>query len=178
MAAITGHILVGHAHPNDGGLNTRHQLTLSEGDRPAWLLKTNRPSLSDPRRRQRIVWVPSVENTLDDAFLMIALYIVESEPVRAMFDAFRGKIDQERIEVYRDLSDDQRQQLYALCREITNFPKLVLCIFEGSHMAWSISVLENYSMECEVLMPVYTRTYSRWAKETLIHGSLEAKRIQ
>lgn len=119
-----------------------------------------------------------MEATLDDAFLMIALYIVESEPVRALFNEFTGKIDEERIEVYRDLTDEQRQQLYTLCREMTNFPKLVLCIFEGSHMSGLISVLEHYKMECEVLMPVYTRTYSRWAKETQIRGTLQAPSIQ
>jgi hypothetical protein len=172
MAAITAHILAGHAHPNDGGLATLHQLTLSEGDRPAWLLQTGRPSKSDPRRRERIIWIPTVENMLDDALLMIAVHVIESEPVRTLFGQFSDKLDAERIEMYDDLTHEQRQRLYALCREITNYPKLILCIFEGSSLCSLVGVMEKYQMECEVLVPVYTRTYSRWAKETIIKGSL------
>lgn len=41
--------------------------------------------------------------------MLIALYIVESEPVRALFNEFTGKIDEARIEVYDDLTDEQRQ---------------------------------------------------------------------
>lgn len=39
MAATTAHILIGRAHPNDGGLVTVHRIELSEGSRPAWTLK-------------------------------------------------------------------------------------------------------------------------------------------
>ena len=177
MAAITAHILAGSAHPNDGGLTTRYTLTLSEGSRPAWLLETNRRSRTDPMRRERIVWIPSVENMLEDALLMIAVHLVASEPVRTLFSKFSNKINEERLEMYDDLTNEQREQLYELCREIKNYPKLVLCIFEGASISRQISVMEKYQMECEVLMPVYTRTYSRWANETVIKGSLHTSII-
>jgi hypothetical protein len=38
MASFTAQILVGSAHPYNGGIIPTHFLFLSENDRPAWIL--------------------------------------------------------------------------------------------------------------------------------------------
>lgn len=173
MTAITAHILIGSPHPNDGGLNARHKLTLSEGDRPAWAMQKFRRTASGALAPQRIVWIPTVENMLEDALLMAAVHVVESEAVRTLFNEFSGNLDANRLLMYDTFTDDQRRQLYQACRQIRQFPKVILCIFEGSSIGAQISALEHYSMQCEVLMPVYTRIYSHWSGETIIKGTLQ-----
>lgn len=163
MAATTAHILIGRAHPNDGGLVTGYRIELSEGSRPAWTLT---------KGARRIVWIPTLEHTLEDALLMAALHVVESDAVRALFGQFSDKADGNRVEMYDDLTADQREQLYQCCRALTIYPKFILCIFDDSLIMSQIEAMEAYQMECEVLIPVYSRTYSRWARETTVKGSL------
>ena len=42
----------------------------------------------------------------------------------------------------------------------------------GCSMEQQMPVLEHYGYDVEVLVPVYTRLYSRWLNSTVIRGSL------
>ncbi len=79
MATFTAQILVGSPHPNHGGINPTHSLFLSENSRPAWILVDPYPD-SGPRN-SRIVWIPTLENMLEDALLMIAVYVCKDDGI-------------------------------------------------------------------------------------------------
>ncbi len=45
-----------------------------------------------------------------------------------------------------------------MCRDLEDFPKVVLAVYAGSSLITRIGTLAYYRMGYEVLMPVYTRT--------------------
>jgi hypothetical protein len=170
MAAKTAQLLLGNPHPNDGGLTVIDTLTLSEGDRPAWTMRRTGP-LQEGWRRE-VVWIPSLEHMLDDGLLMAAIHAFKSETVREKFLSFSDKLDANRLEIYKDLSVEQRHELYRMCRELEDFPKVVLAVYAGSSLITNIGTMAYYRMEYEVLMPVYTSSYSRWSQQTNTKGEL------
>ena len=128
----TAQLLVGYPHPNRGGMSAIHTLELTEGSRPAWTLRST--SRLHPRSR-RVIWIPTIEHMLEDALLMAAIHAFESEPVRATFMKFSEKVDAGRLELYRDLTVEQREELYLQCRQLEDFPKVVLTVYEDSYIA-------------------------------------------
>ena len=68
MGTFTAQILVGTPDLYHGGIIPTHYLFLSENDRPAWILE-------DKSGSQNVVWVPTIEDILEDALLMIAVHV-------------------------------------------------------------------------------------------------------
>lgn len=170
MAAKTAQLLLGNPHPNDGGLTVIDTLTLSEGDRPAWTMRRTGP-LQEGWRRE-VVWIPSVEHMLDDGLLMAALYAFKCETVREKFLSFSDKLGSNRLEIYEDLSVEQRHELYRLCRGIEDFPRIELTVYHGSGLIPCIGTLAYYRMEYEVLMPVYSRSSSWFSRDMTVNVEL------
>ncbi len=172
MATITAHILVGEAHPNHEGICPSHQIYLSENSRPALTLTgTQYTQATEPS--PRIVWVPTVEHMLEDALLMIAIHVAKDPEILEMVRGFTTKIESERVEMYEDLDDSQREMLYAKCRELSTFPKIIVCVFRESAFWGQLEVLETYKMSVEVCWTNYSRLYSAWTKKTCIEGTLK-----
>lgn len=147
MATFTGQIIVGQGHPYHSGIQPDYILWLSENSRPAWLLQP-----FENNKKSKVVWIPTVENMLEDALLMIAIYIEKNSDVLAVWNHL-GLAEEERIELYEKTSDEQRRQLYALCRTIRYSRKLIFTILKQSTIMPQIAVLKNYSCELE-LCPV------------------------
>jgi hypothetical protein len=178
MGTLTAQILVGSPHPNHDGIEPSHYLFLSENSRPAWVLVSqniyihpvgfeDRPHLSSP-----IVWIPTVDNMLEDAMLMIAYYIVKHPDIRRLAASFTDMRKAHRRELFQMFRDDQRLQLYECCRKITHFPKLIISVFRYSTIQRQIGILDQYQMDVEVCMACYSRLYSEWDKKVNIWGSL------
>ncbi len=73
MSAVTALILVGNAHPNDGGNRAFAQVSIEEGDRPAFLLRWIRPVLKDRHEFfGKFTMIPTLEHMLNDSILFIA----------------------------------------------------------------------------------------------------------
>ena len=175
MATLTAQILVGSKHRFHDGINPTHSLFLSENDRPAWLLVRqdihgmNRKNL----RKGRVVWIPTLENMLEDALLMIGIHICKDTELNELAKKFFPGIEANRVELYTDLEDSQRKQLYQKCREITRFPKVIVTTFKSSAIGGQLSVLNEYKMEFEICTHTYSRLYSCWPPfEAKIAGSL------
>jgi len=84
MSAITAQILVGQAHPNLGGINPTHYLFLSENSRPVWILvPQNLWELESSINEKKVTWIPTVENLLEDALLMIGIHVLKNPPRKA-----------------------------------------------------------------------------------------------
>jgi len=165
MSTVTATILVGSAHQNHGGINPTHQLLLTENSRPAW-------SLFDmPSANPRSVWVPTVEDMLEDGLLMVGLLVVQDAGLIAAARAFRRGYS-DRVEMYDDIDESERRRLYELCRGLGPATKRVVTVLEGSSLAGQLGVLRRYQFGVEVCPSVYQREYSAWSQAVQERGSL------
>ena len=178
MATYTGLILAGTPHPNDDGLlyhRKPRRMWLSENSRAAWCLDTPARAIRDGRRAQT-VWIPRRPSSiLEDGLLMVAVMILKDKEIRS---ALANMLDCEElpgtVDFTKSITNEQHLLLTEMSRKNSEgyFYKLVISSFYGCSMARQMSVLENYGFDVEVLVPAYTRLYSRWLNSTVIRGSL------
>jgi hypothetical protein len=175
MATYTAQALVGQAHPNHGGITPTQRLYLSENSRPAWiLLSEGIPGQGSDRTSEKIIWTPTLDRMMEDALLMIALYVLEDPTARQIAGASLNGESKRALDVGAVFDEQTRQKLYARCRAMENRYKLVLTVLEGSSIARQLGVLDAYSMDVEVCTPRYSRSYSRWRDEVIVRGTLDA----
>jgi len=172
MGTFTTQILVGTPHQNNDGINPTHYVFLSENDRPSWILVHQNIFTEHEDNERIITWIPTIENMLEDALLMIAIHVCKNKEVIKLAKNFNAKIESQRVELYSDLEENNRKQLYEQCRQIPDFPKIIISVFRGSTIAQQLNVLEQYKMDVEVCKPIYSRLYSAWKQETMIDGSI------
>jgi len=171
MSTMTAQILIGSSHRYQGGINPSHHLFFSENDNPAWVLFSERDFSSKTRRKQ-VIWTPTLENTLEDAFLMIAIHVINEKEVTALANSFRAISLEGRVELYEHFTESQRNKLYEQCRLITSFPKLIISIFSNSWLQNKLNVIEKYNVEVEVCCPIFSRTWASFKNECCEKGSL------
>ena len=167
MGTYTASILVGTAHTYHGGIIPTHQLFLSENDRPAWILMEIGGEGTSSRR---IVWIPTLENMLEDALLMVAIYVLkDSRIVREAERRFRVPLYGSVIELYRDIEGEDRRMLYELCKRVfrDHELKLTLTIMSGSYISNQVEVLREYPVECEVCVARFARSRKHWGSKEL-----------
>ena len=172
MGTLTAQILIGSPHPNNDGIIPSHYLFLSENSAPSWSLVKENVDNEDKNKYPNIVWLPTVENMLEDGLLMVAAHVLKNHEILEMAKDYTNQIESKRLELYSDLDDGQRNNLYQKCRELSKFPKLIISVFRSSSIETQLAVLEKYDMDVEVCAPIYSRLYSEWQNETRIEGSL------
>src|SRR5688572_19868333 len=87
MATTTATIFIGHAHQNGSGINPTHFIQFTENDRPALILREIEGGT------KITVIVPTVENTIDDIYLMIAVFILKQiKPSREIHNLERNSL--------------------------------------------------------------------------------------
>ncbi len=172
MGSITAQIIVGSSHPYHGGIDPTYYVFLFENSRPLWILVPQNIFREPVRGPRKIVWIPTVENMLEDALLMIAIHVCKNKELIRLAKSFSASIKANRLELYSDLKDLHREQLYQKCREISDFPKTIVSVFKGSTIEKQLSVLKHYKMDVEVCISIYSRLYSLWARETTVNGYL------
>jgi hypothetical protein len=170
MATVTASILVGVTHQNHGGILPAHHLLLAENDRPAWRLFAMRSAES------ATVWVPTVEDMLEDGLLMVGLLAHQDrELMAAAATAFRHAYTGQ-VAMYDDIEESERRRLYALCRTIGRGTKLVVTVLEDSSLAGQLAVLRHYPFDVEVCPSAYRREYAPWTKTVQERGLLPGSR--
>lgn len=178
MGTLTAQILVGTSRPNHGGIAPSHYVFLYENSKPAWILTPQnvftdlRPQKASQGDR-RITWIPTVEHMLEDALLMVALYVQRDEKVRSLAAVRIRGFEEDRIELYNATEPEDRQVLYQACRSIRFEPKIVLSVFDGSTIRRQVPVLKHYDIDSEVCISSYVRAYSWWTRKVEVKGSLE-----
>lgn len=201
MGSYTAQILIGSPHPNMGGITPTHVLYLAENGRPSWSVMPagpayiygNAPGGSEAAsadgdngdKTGPPVWIPSLDHMLEDALLMVGVYILKDKQLTELIYEARGKIAEQTALEYgkpspqRDdflelgyLSPADRAPLYERCRAMNHRYKAVVTVFEGSSLRGHVGALMNYSMDVEVCLPGFSRWYSAWRRETLTRGSL------
>ncbi len=174
MATITAHALIGHAHPHHGGVNPTHRMYLSENDRPAWILLPE--TLGDTASASwdtKVTWIPTLDNMLEDALLMVALHILkDAELISVAHQSFRD-VNADHVTLHENITSDDLERLYTTCRRVTHQYKLALTVLEGSTISRQVRVLEKYPMDVEVCTVRYARSYSEWTRSTNVQVSLD-----
>lgn len=162
MATMTAQILVGNSHMYDGGINPTHYAFLSENSRPAWILvPQNIFSPDQDEKIEKVVWIPTLENMLEDGFLMIALYVLQDKEVQVTAKQLFNWNKDAYLEVY-SINPVDRERLYSMCRGLTYRYKTIISVFEGSTIWRQLNVLIDYGMEVEVCKTGYARKFNVW----------------
>jgi len=126
MGTLTANILIGSPHPNKDGIIPSHYMFLSENSAPSWTLVKENVDNEDKNKYPNIVWLPTVENMLEDGLLMVATHVLKNHEILEMAKDYTNQIESKRLELYSDLDDGQRNNLYQKCRELSKFPKLII----------------------------------------------------
>ncbi|HPD63892.1 MAG TPA: hypothetical protein P5050_00840 [Bacteroidia bacterium] len=151
MASRTAIILVGTAHPYHSGINPDYIIMLSENSRPALILQ----SLDEPDK-EPVVVIPTIQNTVDDIYLMISVFILKKlDPGKSLYTP-------DRKSMYDIFSDNERMELYEKSREIIkdfNF-KVVFNLLEGSLLLSQFESMKKYTNDYEVTVPAFKNEYN------------------
>ena len=167
MGTYSAQIIVGTPHPNHGGIIPDKVINLSENSRPALVLK------EDDKER---VWIPTLENTIEDALLIVAYFVVKDEEALDALKSIKDVTGEEHLEMYETFTDEQREKLYMANRKALGKYedlKVVVTVLEGSLLRQQLPVLKQYNIDMEVCLSIYSRTYSRWRDEVIVSGSLD-----
>lgn len=170
MGMFTANIIVGSGHGNDDGINPTETLYLNEGSKVSWVMRraSNRSAL-----RRQMTWVCTVEDTLEDAILMICYFILQNSSITGLIKEFAPQFEEERAFLYDTFTDHQRKQLYSACRELNHFPKLIVTAFQGSHISSQLHRLPSLTPgDLEVCTVKYTRLYSAWTNKVVETGEI------
>jgi hypothetical protein len=170
MGTVTAQILVGSGHPNHDGIELTHRLYLSENSRPAWILLPE--NLAGGVGGGKVTWIPTFENTLEDALLMIGIHVVKDPEIVDMASQFIRCEENNWVVVYEDVDPEHLNLLYQRCRDLDNTLKLVVTVLRGSAIEEQLKVLAGYKMDLEVCRPNFVRLYSRWLDQIRIEGEL------
>lgn len=160
MATTTATIFIGSAHPNHSGINPTHLIRLTENSRPALLLQ--------PLQGQESVKVviPTLENIVDDIYLMIAVYILQKvTPTKEIHTA-------KRTSLYDIFHEKERLSLYAETRKVIEATeiKVVFNILDDSHLLTQLDAIKNYPSDFEVTLPAFKNEFNSWANRTITKG--------
>lgn len=160
MATTTAIILVGQAHQNHSGINPTHLIRFTENDRPALILQR-----LEGYEKPKVI-VPTVENTIDDIYLMVAVFILKCiTPSKEIHNLKRKSL-------YEILDEKERFSLYAETKKIfenINI-KLVFNIFDESHLLRQLDIIKNYPNDFEVTLPAMKKEFSVWANKIITKG--------
>jgi len=175
MGAMTAQILIGAASRYDDGINPGYALFLSENSRPAWILNPIETCYYNDKQvivKRSQVWIPTVNHMLEDGLLMIAVHVLKDPTLLGKIRVFSPALDLDHVSFYDDFSDEQRSELYAICREVDQWPKLAISLFKGAHIAHQVGCLQHYTMQVEVCENTYSRLQCPMTGKIHTNGSL------
>jgi hypothetical protein len=160
MATTTATIFVGHAHQNGSGIIPTHFIQFTENDRPALILRE-----IEGRSKKKVI-IPSVENTIDDIYLMIAIFILKIiKPSR--------KIDNlERKSLIEILTEEEIESLYKQSKNIFENKrlKIVFNILADSHLLNQLKQIQKYPNDFEITLPSIKKEFNAWSNKIETKG--------
>jgi len=161
MATWTAQILVGHSHPNHGGITAGYQLFLSENDRPCWeCFPIFPPRLGEVLKNEgHTVWIPPGPGSiLECGLLMVALHCFDPMarlPVNKELVSSAKSMSKKIMDKFVDMSiltDKQFKELYDMAKKIKidDSTKLIVTVLAGSSITGQIKELKKHKYDFEV----------------------------
>ncbi|RSK27624.1 hypothetical protein EJF36_12470 [Bacillus sp. HMF5848] len=167
MGTTTAQILIGQAHPYEGGIMPDYSMQLIENSVPKWILTPH--GVKTPTA----IWIPTIEHMLEDALIMIGLFVLKDEELLRIANQFKQIKDLNKISMYEDIPEKGCELMRERVRQIDRNYKVALSVYNGSSIARQVDVLSNYQMDVEVCMPIFVREYSVWTNTHEAKGSLD-----
>jgi len=161
MATWTAQILVGHSHPNHGGIGARYQLFLSENDRPCWeCFPVFPPRPGEVLKNEgHTVWIPPGPGSiLECGLLMVALHCFDPMarlPVNKELVSSAKSMSKKIMDKFVDMSiltDKQFKELYDMAKkiELNDSDKLIVTVLAGSSITGRLKELKKHKYDFEV----------------------------
>ena len=161
MATWTAQILVGHSHPNHGGIGARYQLFLSENDRPCWeCFPVFPPRPGEVLKNEgHTVWIPPGPGSiLECGLLMVALHCFDPmarRPVNKELVSSAKSMSKKIMDKFVDMSiltDKQFKELYDMAKkiELNDSDKLIVTVIAGSSITERLKELKKHKYDFEV----------------------------
>ena len=160
MATTTATILIGHAHQNHSGINPTHLILFTENDRPALILHS-----IDGKSETKVI-IPTVENTVNDIYLMVAVFILKKvKPSKEIHNL-------KRLSLYDILEDTERLTLYSETLKVFQETriKLVFNILDDSHLLSQLEVIKNYPNDFEITLSAIKKEFNSWSNKIITKG--------
>ena len=160
MATTTAIILIGQAHQNQGGINPTHIISFTENDRPALILRS-----FDGQDEPKVI-IPTVENTVNDIYLMVAVFILKRISLAINISSTK------RESMYELLGEKERLSLYLDAKKIFEETriKLVFNILDDSHLLGQVDVIKSYPNDFEITLPGIKKEYDIWSNHIITKG--------
>lgn len=153
MSTTTAIILVGQAHQNHSGINPTHLIRLTENSRAALILQ------SIEGNDEPIIIIPTIENMVDDIYLMISVFILKGlSPGKELQTA-------ERKSIYDILSEQERFSLYEKTKDLIMKVKMkvVFNLLDGSHLLSQVNIIKQYPNDFEITVPYIKNEFDAWS---------------
>ena len=159
MGTLTAFIFIGTSHPNHGGINPTHCITLSENSRPCLQMKR----IDDNEEIIRII--PTIENMVDDIYFLIYSFILKKNYEKQEFHL---------KEMYSLFNADERKSIYNEVKKelLDKNIKIVFNILKGSTLINKIDEIKKYPNDYEVTAPLFKKEYNQWT------GKIEEKEFR
>jgi len=141
----TAFIIVGsHPHITYGLPNPGYVLILHENNAPAWELIPLYPETQKELGTESILWISTIDGMLEDALLMIGVYVVRDKQLVSLARKTFGKGMKNKVELirFRELLPEFRK----LARESLQRYDIGLVIvpLEDSTIMGQLNVLKEY----------------------------------
>ncbi len=158
MGTITCIIFVGREHPFHGGIQPTHYLVFYENDVPGWVLMEYS---IDKGTGRYIGWNCIVEHPLEEALLMIAIYVMKNDEIINLVKqvAKREVLSSNLVNPYEDIGKENLEKIFDRLRKIEiNDLKLVITILQDSYLLNKIDTIKDYKVHAEICLPKYIKT--------------------
>lgn len=160
MATTTATIFIGLAHQNHSGINPTHLIQFTENDRLALILRD-----IEGKEEPKVI-IPTIENTIDDIFLMIAIFILNLiKPSKEIHNFERKSLNE-------ILDQNERLSLYSQTLKVfeNNKVKVVINVLANSHLLDLFEQIKKYPNDIEVTLPSLKKEYNVWSNKIETKG--------
>lgn len=144
MRSVTAHMLVGTRSEEGGAIKPSALLYFSEEEPPVWHLHS-----VVAKEEKEISWITRNERALEDGLLLVGLHLLrDPELLRLAGEAEIAKgesVDPEALFGAHFLG-----KMHERCQQLSGELSIVFTIHEGSMLAGSLRILEDYSFNLEL----------------------------
>jgi hypothetical protein len=120
---------------------------LAENSRPSLVLNSTSIHQDDAIDFEQVIWVPTLENMLEDALLMIVLYLHKDKAFIEVADKYFEL--KSGIECY-DIPEEGRSALYEMLKGYRIRDYLIVTVFEGSSLTHQVERIKDYEVNGEI----------------------------
>ena len=174
MAGVTSLILIGNSNYKEGGIRAGAMVQLEEGgSRPHFNVGRVLPDWEAHigfKVSNHFIMIPTINNMVDDVIVFIAYVLLGHKEIYGILTPYikrfnpqsgDDRLDKPRVEMY-DIPLAIRNEMYQILNRENGLPKITFCCYEQSSLLPTLSHLQDYLFECEVLKSIFIRDKSSW----------------